>query len=803
VARDERAGADWASVLSLEVADRMSRATFPEGFIWGVSTSAYQIEGANTADGRGPSIWDSFSDSQTACDHYRRYPDDVGLLKDLGVGAYRFSVSWPRVVPDGSGQVNAAGLDFYEKLVDELLAAGIAPYATLYHWDLPQALEDRGGWTARETAHHFAEYAHTVCERLGDRVHTWFTVNEPWVAAFLGYGSGIHAPGRRSAADAFTSAHHLMLAHGAAVQALRTAGARRVGAVLNFAPVMTPAQVGDFMTEVSEEDAEAVARIDTLLHRQFLEPMLRGEYPGELLAIVERTAGLGHIRDGDLAVIEQPLDVLGVNYYSPSVVQAQPTRPADAAFPGSEGILFCTVPTAVTAMGWPIVPNALTLLLRRLSHEYPDTQLMLTENGADFVDVVTGDGIHDVERIHFVEEHLRALRVSIEEGARVSGYLLWSLLDCMEWADGYQRKFGVYHVDFATQRRRPKDSALWYRDVVRRNGLGESRPKRPTLETVAARASVSRATVSRVVNGEASVSREVRENVLRAVQELGYVPNAAARSLVTRQTDSIALVLSVPRQDGEALTSAVVQYVTGMLEGAGKHITLMLADTPESRRRVVRHVEAGLSDGVILLPPDRGDTLTERLAGTGTPIVLLGKPAIASLVPYVDVDNTGGALAATAHLMDGGRRRIGVVCGPMDLVTVQDRLAGHRTALQRDGRHLLLSPAGTSVRSGAEAARQLLTDHPDLDAVFATTDHLAIGALRAIHQAGRRVPGDVAVVGFGDVDAAACTTPALSTVHVPTTGQAMAVARLLLSRLDGRPTTSVVLPARLMTRETT
>ncbi|MGP4099155.1 GH1 family beta-glucosidase [Nonomuraea sp. KM90] len=780
----------------------MSTASFPEGFVWGVSTSAFQIEGATAADGRRPSIWDTFSaDRAEACDHYHRYPEDVRLMKDLGMAAYRFSVSWARILPDGRGKPNAAGLDFYDRLLDELGAAGITAYTTLYHWDLPQAVEDLGGWPARDTAYLFADYAAAVHERLGDRVDTWFTLNEPWVAAFLGYGSGIHAPGRKSAAEAFRSAHHMLLAHGLGVQALRSAGAAKVGTVLNLSPVMTPAQVSDFGRTLSEEDAEAVARIDALVNRQFLEPMLRGAYPAELLPIVERHGGLGHVHDGDLEAIAQPLDLLGVNYYTPLVVQAQPSEPADPAHPGSEGILFCTIPTAVTAMGWPIVPSCLSHLLLRVSREYPDLDLMVTENGADFVDVVTGDGIHDVERISFIEEHLRAVRAAVEDGARVRGYLVWTLLDNLEWADGYQRKFGLVHVDFATQRRRLKDSALWYRDVIRRNGLAETRPKRPTLETVAARSGVSRATVSRVVNGESSVSPEVRAAVMQAVNELGYVPNLAARSLVTRRTNAIALVLSVPRQGGDALTAAVVQYVTSLLEGAGKQITLMLADTAESHRRIVAHLEARLADGVVLLPPDRADTLAERLSRTGVPIVLLGKPAIASLVPYVDVDNAGGAAAATEHLLALGRRRIGMVCGPTDLITVQDRLAGHRAALQRAGLRPHLALAELTRSSGAAATRRLLGDDPSLDGVFAATDQLAIGALQAAREAGKRVPEDLAVVGFDDIDAASATTPGLTTVRVPVADQALALARLLLSRLEGRHTTSVVLPTRLVVRE--
>ncbi|GAA2205656.1 hypothetical protein GCM10009850_011140 [Nonomuraea monospora] len=781
----------------------MSITSFPEGFVWGVSTSAFQIEGATAADGRRPSIWDVFSaDRAEACDHYHRYPEDVRLMKELGMAAYRFSVSWARIFPDGGGKPNAAGLDFYDRLLDEVTGAGITPYATLYHWDLPQALEERGGWPSRDTAARFAEYAAAVHERLGDRVDTWFTLNEPWVAAFLGYGSGVHAPGRKSPADAFRAAHHMLLGHGLAAQALRAGGAQKVGLVLNISPVMTPAQVSDFGRELSEEDAAAVARIDALANRQFLEPALRGAYPAELLPVIERHGGLGHLHDGDLETIAQPLDLLGVNYYTPLVVQAQPSEPADPAYPGSEGVLFCTIPTAVTAMGWPIVPNCLSLLLGRISREYPGLDLMITENGADFVDVVTGDGIHDVDRISFIEEHLRALRAAIDDGARVRGYLVWTLLDNLEWSDGYQRKFGLVHVDFATQRRRMKDSALWYRDVVSRNGLAETRPRRPTLETVAARAGVSRATVSRVVNGESSVSPEVRAGVMRAVKELGYVPNLAARSLVTRRTNAVALVLSVPRQGGDTLTSAVVQYVTSLLEGAGKQITLMLADTAESHRRIAAHVEARLADGVVLLPPDRGDTLAERLSRTEVPLVLLGKPPIASLVPYVDVDNAGGAAAATEHLLARGRRRIGMVCGPMDLVTVQDRLAGHRAALQRSGLTPHLAPADDLTRaSGAAAALRLLTDVPSLDAVFAATDQLAIGVLQAARELGRRVPEDLAVVGFDDVDAASATTPALTTVRVPVADQALALARLLLSRLEGRHTTSVVLPTRLVVRD--
>ncbi|WP_436761879.1 glycoside hydrolase family 1 protein [Streptosporangium sp. V21-05] len=296
---------------------------FPAGFVWGAASAAYQIEGAAREDGHGPSIWDTFSRTpgwvlsghtgDVACDHYHRHADDVELMRSLGLAAYRFSVAWPRIQPDGSGPVNPRGLDFYDRLVDSLLAAGIDPYVTLYHWDLPQALEDRGGWAARDTAYRFADYASAVHARLGDRVRTWTTLNEPWVAAFLGYGSGVHAPGRTGAGDAFRAAHHLLLAHGLGTRALREAGARELALTLNLSPA-----VGD---------PAAAERVDLLLNRPFLDPAPRGEMPEDLLKIVDRHAGLDHLRDGDLALIHQPIDLLGVNYYCPQYVADAPAPP--------------------------------------------------------------------------------------------------------------------------------------------------------------------------------------------------------------------------------------------------------------------------------------------------------------------------------------------------------------------------------------------------------------------------------------------------------------------------------------------
>ncbi|MET8050952.1 GH1 family beta-glucosidase [Streptosporangium sp. NPDC005286] len=458
------------------------RADFPTGFVWGAATASYQIEGAVREDGREPSIWDTFSRTpgkvaggdtgDVACDHYFRHADDVSLMSELGLAAYRFSVAWPRVQPHGSGPVNARGLDFYSRLVDRLLEAGITPYVTLYHWDLPQALEDAGGWPERDTAYRFAEYAAAVYARLGDRVHNWTTLNEPWVAAFLGYGNGVHAPGRTDPAAAFRAAHHMLLGHGLAARALREAGAREISLVLNLSPVITPAQVADPGAAPSAADAEAVGRIDTLLTRQFIDPAVRGEYPAEFLDIVGRNGGVDHIRDGDLAIINQPIDLLGINYYNPCVVESGPGQAADAAWPGSEDIRFCPADgVPATAMGWPIVPNGLSRLLVRLSDDYPEVGLIITENGAAFDDVVEDGRVHDARRADYLDGHLRAVHAAIADGADVRGYLVWSLLDNFEWAEGYRRRFGIVHVDFATQRRLLKDSALWYREVIARNGL--------------------------------------------------------------------------------------------------------------------------------------------------------------------------------------------------------------------------------------------------------------------------------------------------------------------------------------------
>ncbi|MEU8247442.1 GH1 family beta-glucosidase [Nonomuraea sp. NPDC048916] len=454
---------------------------FPESFVWGAATASYQIEGAVKEDGRGQSIWDTFSHSpgnvaggdtgDVACDHYHRYADDVSLMRELRLAAYRFSVAWPRVQPDGSGPANPKGLAFYDMLVDKLLEAEISPYVTLYHWDLPQALEERGGWTDRDTAYRFAEYAEAVHDRLGDRVGHWATLNEPWVAAFLGYGNGVHAPGRRDPASAMRAAHHLLLGHGLAARRLRELGAQELMLVVNSAPVLTPAQVNDPEAVAGPADAAAAHRIHTLLTRQFLDPAIYGRYPEEVLETAERNGGTGHIKDGDLETIAAPIEQIGVNYYNPCVVEAGPGEPADAAWPGSEGVRFAGADAPTTAMGWPIVPDGLSRLLIRLSRDYPQVGLMVTENGAAFDDVVENGRVHDADRVSYLDGHLREVHRAIEAGADLRGYLVWSLLDNFEWAEGYRRRFGIVHVDYSTQARVPKDSALWYRDVIVRNGL--------------------------------------------------------------------------------------------------------------------------------------------------------------------------------------------------------------------------------------------------------------------------------------------------------------------------------------------
>jgi beta-glucosidase len=455
---------------------------FPTDFLWGAATAAYQVEGAACEDGRTPSIWDTLSHTpglvlggdtgDVACDHYHRYRDDVALMARLGLRSYRFSVSWPRVQPGGRGPANRAGLDFYHRLVDELLAHDIAPWITLYHWDLPQELEDAGGWPNRDTAARFAEYASLVHDALGDRVPYWTTLNEPWCSAFLGYSSGDHAPGRKESAESVRAAHHLLLGHGMAVQAIKASRPQsQVGITLNLYAI---SPVTD-----SPEDADAARRIDGLANRFFLDPVLLGRYPTDVVEDLREVTDFAHVREGDLALVGSRLDLLGINYYSRHVVAGPDPAvpPAEywrkpTTWPGSEHVRFLNRGLPVTAMGWEIDAPGLVEVLHRVHNDYPELPLYITENGAAFDDVPGPDGVvEDPERVAYFDAHLRACHEAISQGIPLRGYFAWSLLDNFEWAWGYTRRFGMVHVDYETQRRTPKSSAQWYAEVTRRNGL--------------------------------------------------------------------------------------------------------------------------------------------------------------------------------------------------------------------------------------------------------------------------------------------------------------------------------------------
>ena len=464
--------------------DNKTALVFPPDFLWGAATAAYQIEGAADEDGRTPSIWDTFSHTpgrvveghtgDVACDHYHRMADDVRLMAELGLKSYRFSLAWPRVQPGGSGPANQAGLDFYRRLVDELLAHDIEPWVTLYHWDLPQPLEDAGGWPARDTAHRFADYAALAHDALGDRVRYWTTLNEPWCSAFLGYGSGAHAPGRTDPLDAVRAGHHLMLGHGLAVQAMRANRAdHSFGVTVNLYPVSPQTD--------SAADADAARRIDGLANRFFLDPILAGRYPEDLVADLRTVTDFGHVEDGDLATIATPLDVLGVNYYSRYVVAApapdapaQPYWRAPSNWPGSADVQFVTRGVPVTDMGWEIDSPGLLEILQRVHRDYPDVPtICVTENGAAFVDQMVDGQIDDSDRVAYFDGHLRACHQAIASGVPLRGYFAWSLMDNFEWAWGYTKRFGMIYVDYRSQLRTPKSSARWYADVIRRNGLAE------------------------------------------------------------------------------------------------------------------------------------------------------------------------------------------------------------------------------------------------------------------------------------------------------------------------------------------
>jgi beta-glucosidase len=451
--------------MGFQVEMSESRA-FPEGFLWGAATSAYQIEGSPLADGAGPSIWQRFSHSpgrthegqtgDVACDHYRRYRDDVRLMAELGLNAYRFSISWSRVLPEGTGRVNEAGLGFYDRLVDALLEHGIRPNATLYHWDLPAALDDRGGWLNRDVADWFADYARAAFRRLGDRVPMWATLNEPWVVTDGGYLHGALAPGHRNLFEAPIATHNLMRAHGAAVQAYRAEAKETIGLVVNLEPKV-PATY-------RAEDLEATRRADAYMNRQYLDPVFFGTYPEELADIFGE-AWPEHSAE-DMALIRQPLDFLGINYYTRGV-----TKHDAANLPVENGYVRQPEHT-YTETGWEVHAPALTELLLWVKERYGALPLYITENGAAFYDPPrTVDGvIEDPLRVAYYRDHLRAAHDAIRQGVDLRGYFAWSLLDNYEWSLGYTKRFGIVHVDFETQRRTPKSSARFYSDVIRTHG---------------------------------------------------------------------------------------------------------------------------------------------------------------------------------------------------------------------------------------------------------------------------------------------------------------------------------------------
>lgn len=440
---------------------------FPEGFLWGVATSAYQIEGAWNEDGKGPSIWDTFahtpgkirdgSTGDVACDHYHRWREDIALMKELGLKAYRFSVSWPRVIPQGRGPLNPKGLDFYDRLVDGLLEVGIVPFLTLYHWDLPQALQNLGGWVNRDVAYYFADYAAVLARRLGDRVIYWATHNEPWVMSWVAHGWGEHAPGMRNPKAALQAAHHLLLSHGLAVDVIRdqVGPKAQVGIVLDLSPI--------YPASDDPKDRVASWQADGFRNRWFLDPLFRGSYPTDMWNLFGKL--VPKVKPGDMAQISRRLDFLGVNYYTRTIVAHDPRERFHVRYvPAETG--------ERTAMGWEIYPSGLYEILVRLHREYQVPALFVTENGAAFNDELSSDGqIRDEKRIQYLKAHIQQAHRAILDGVPLKGYFVWSLLDNFEWAHGYTKRFGIVYVDYKTLRRIPKESARWYAKVIANNGL--------------------------------------------------------------------------------------------------------------------------------------------------------------------------------------------------------------------------------------------------------------------------------------------------------------------------------------------
>ena len=448
--------------------------TFPPGFLWGAATSSYQIEGAWNLDGKGESIWDRFAHTagnvkngdsgDVACDHYHRWQSDIQLMKEIGLKAYRFSIAWPRVLPTGRGQIDRAGLDFYDRLVDALLEAGITPFVTLYHWDLPQALEDEGGWPARSTAEAFVEYADAVSGSLGDRVAHWITHNEPEVAANQGYATGRHAPGRRDLGQSLRASHHLLLSHGWAVQAIRSNSPQaEVGIALNTSWIMAVSN--------SQADLEAARQRDGQLVRWYSDPLYGRGYPADIVSHYQASGGLPDglefVQTGDMQTIAVPTDFLGINYYTREVVRSSALGDTpQQVYPAPKD------DQRWTAIGWEVYPDGLSAILARLYFNYQPPKLYVTENGASYPESPGADGrVQDSRRRDYLRAHFSAAHGAIQAGVPLAGYFVWSLLDNFEWSYGYSQRFGIIWVDFETQRRVLKDSALWYRQVISENGF--------------------------------------------------------------------------------------------------------------------------------------------------------------------------------------------------------------------------------------------------------------------------------------------------------------------------------------------
>ncbi len=455
-------------IASKKPGDVSMKYVFPKDFEWGTATAAHQIEGAWNEDGKGESIWDRFSHQPNniqnkdtgdiACDHYHRFKEDIQIMKEMGVKAYRFSISWPRVLPKGIGKPNQKGLDFYKKLVETLLDANIKPVATLYHWDLPQALQDKGGWLNMDVGEYFEEYAKCMFKELGDLVPMWITHNEPWVAAYMGHAFGEHAPGMRDFKKAVQVTHNLLLSHGLAVKTYREMGLKgKIGIALNLSPV--------YPATSSEKDKIAARKQDQFMNKWFLDPILKGTYPKMLLKFYQKKYGVPSIKEEDMKIISAPIDFLGINCYSRNVVKADENTELGVGHVKVENVKY-------TEMGWEIFPKGLYDLLTRIRKDYRTIPIYITENGAAFNDKLTKDHkIHDRKRIDYLHAHFEEAWKAIENGIPLKGYFVWSLMDNFEWAFGYSKRFGLIYTDFQILKRIWKDSAYFYKGVIKSNGL--------------------------------------------------------------------------------------------------------------------------------------------------------------------------------------------------------------------------------------------------------------------------------------------------------------------------------------------